>query len=97
VGAAVAHGVEEPQVTLLFTQLAIFFIIGFSPVSFPIDRLPAWLATIHEFLPFHHMAIVIRSSLTPGLVEVAPADWVVPLAWTALTAAITGFVLVRRK
>jgi ABC-2 type transport system permease protein len=97
VGTAVAHGVEEPQVTLLFTQLAIFFIIGFSPVSFPIDRLPSWLATVHEFLPIHHMAVVIRSSLTTGLVTVAPIDWVVLVVWTALTAVITGLVLVRRK
>jgi ABC-2 type transport system permease protein len=96
-GTAVAHGVGEPQVTLLFTQLAIFFIIGFSPVSFPIDRLPDWLATIHEFLPFHHMAVVIRSSLTTDLVTVEPADWIVLGVWTAVTASITAVVLVRRK
>jgi ABC-2 type transport system permease protein len=96
-GTAVAHGVDEPQVTLLFTQLAIFFIIGFSPVSFPIDRLPGWLAAVHEFLPFHHMAIVIRASLTTGLVAVEPIDWIILGAWTAITAGITGAVLVRRK
>ncbi|MGD2043295.1 MAG: ABC transporter permease [Acidimicrobiia bacterium] len=96
-GTAVAHGVGEPQVTLLFTQLAIFFIIGFSPVSFPIDRLPGWLATIHEFLPFHHMAQVVRSTLTDGLVAVEMADWVVLGVWTAITASITAVVLVRRK
>jgi ABC-2 type transport system permease protein len=97
VGTAVAHGVEEPQVTLLFTQLAIFFIIGFSPVSFPIDRLPPWLANLHEFLPFHHMAVVVRSSLTTDMVSVAPIDWVVLVAWTAVAAGITGLVLLRRK
>lgn len=97
IGTAVAHGVEEPQVTLLFTQLAIFFIIGFSPVSFPVERLPSWLATVHEFLPFHHMAVVVRSSLTTGLVTAEPLDWVVVVVWTALTGVITGLVLVRRK
>ena len=96
-GTAVAHGIDEPQVTLLFTQLAIFFIIGFSPVSFPIDRLPTWLATVHLFLPFHHMAVVIRSSLTTDLVVVEPIDWAVLVAWTALAGVITGIVLVRRK
>ncbi|MFZ0014030.1 MAG: ABC transporter permease [Acidimicrobiia bacterium] len=97
IGTAVAHGVDEPQVTLLFTQLAIFFIIGFSPVSFPIDRLPPWLATVHEFLPFHHMAVVVRSSLTSGLVVVELFDWLMIVAWIAVTGAITGAVLTRRK
>lgn len=96
-GTAVAHAVGEPQVTLLFTQMAIFFIIGFSPISFPIDRLPDWLAMLHEFLPFHHMAVVIRSSLTTDLVTVEPLDWVVLGAWTAIMATITGVVLRHRK
>jgi ABC-2 type transport system permease protein len=96
-GTAVAHGVKEPQATLMFTQLAIFFVIGFSPVSFPIDRLPEWLATVHEFLPFHHMAVLIRSSLTTGLVTAEPINWIVLVIWTALTAGITAAVLVRRK
>ena len=81
----------------MFTQLAIFFVIGFSPVSFPIDRLPEWLATVHEFLPFYHMAVLIRSSLTTGLVTAEPINWIVLVIWTVLTAGITAAVLVRRK
>jgi len=96
-GTAVAHGVAEPQATLMFTQLAIFFVLGFSPVNFPIDRLPDWLASVHQFLPFHHMAVLIRSSLTAGLVTAEPIDWIILCGWTALTALITGLVLVRRK
>lgn len=97
IGSALAHGIGEPQVTLLFTQFGIFFLIGFSPVSFPIDRLPSWLATVHELLPFHHMGVVVRSSLTDGLVDADPIDWLVLVAWTATTAMITGAVLGRRK
>lgn len=97
IGSAIAHSVDEPQVTLLFTQLGIFFILGFSPVNFPIDRLPDWLATVHEVLPFHHMAVVIRASLTTGLVEAGPWDWFALVAWTAVAGLATGLVLVRRK
>jgi ABC-2 type transport system permease protein len=97
IGSSVAHGITEPQVTLMFTQLAIFFVIAFSPLNFPIERLPDWLATIHEGLPFHHMAVLIRSSLTTGLVTAAPIDWLILGAWTAIAALLTGFVLVRRK
>jgi ABC-2 type transport system permease protein len=97
IGSAVAHGVGNPQMTMLFTQLGIFFIIGFSPVSFPIERLPTWLATLHEYLPIHHMALAVRSSLTDGLVEMTGRSWVVLVVWTVAAAAVTGLVLVRRK
>jgi ABC-2 type transport system permease protein len=96
-GAAVAHGVAEPQVTLLFTQLGIFFLIGFSPVNFPIERLPGWLATLHQYLPFHHMAILVRSTFTDGLVEADLESWLVLVVWTALAGVVTGLVLARRK
>jgi ABC-2 type transport system permease protein len=88
---------NQPQLTLLFTQIGIFFIIGFSPVSFPIERLPGWLATVHEYLPIHHMALVVRASLTDGLVAVTSQSWIILLVWLVIAAVITGVVLVRRK
>jgi ABC-2 type transport system permease protein len=97
IGSAVAHGMNQPQLTLLFTQIGIFFIIGFSPVSFPIERLPGWLATVHEYLPIHHMALVVRASLTDGLVAVTSQSWIILLVWLVIAAVITGVVLVRRK
>jgi ABC-type polysaccharide/polyol phosphate export permease len=66
-------------------------------VSFPIERLPTWLATVHEYLPIHHMALAVRSSLTDGLVEMTGRSWVVLVVWTVAAAAVTGLVLVRRK
>lgn len=96
-GSAVGHAVEKPQVTLLFTQLGIFFIVGFSPISFPAERLPGWLATIHGYLPLHHMALAVRSSLTDGLVEMPDRSWLVLSLWTGLAAMITALVLVRRR
>jgi ABC-2 type transport system permease protein len=97
IGAAIAHAIDQPQLTLLLSQVGIFFIIGFSPVSFPIERLPGWLATVHEYLPIHHMALVVRASLTDGLVVVTARSWVVLVAWLGLAAALTGLVLVGRK
>jgi ABC-2 type transport system permease protein len=96
-GSAVGHAVQKPQVTLLFTQLGIFFIIGFSPISFPAERLPGWLATIHEYLPLYPMALAVRSSLTDGLVEMSARSWLVLSLWTGLAAMITALVLVRRR
>jgi ABC-2 type transport system permease protein len=97
IGSAVGHAVSKPQVTLLFTQLGIFFIIGFSPVSFPVERLPGWLATVHQYLPLHHMAIAVRSSLTEGLVEMTLLSWIVLSLWTFVAGAVTGAILLRRR
>lgn len=96
-GMAAAHGIPNPQVTLLLTQLMIFFVIGFSPVFFPPERLPNWLATLHDYLPFYPMALAVRSSLTNGLVDMTANAWLVLSAWTIVGALITGIVLVRRK
>ena len=96
-GSAIGHSMDQPQLTMLFTQLAIFFIIGFSPVSFPVERLPAWLATLHDSLPMHHMALAVRSSLTEGLVVMTTRSWLVLTTWTALAGISTAVVLVRRR
>ena len=97
IGSAIGHAVSKPQVTLLFTQLGIFFIIGYSPVSFSVERLPGWLATVHQYLPLHHMAMAVRSSLTDGFVEVTLLSWVVLSLWTLVAGTITGAIIRRRR
>jgi ABC-2 type transport system permease protein len=96
-GSAVGHAFDNPQATMLFTQLGIVFIIGFSPVSFPVERLPTWLSGLHEFLPIHHMSLVVRSSLTKGLVDVTFMSWVVLVVWVIAAAVVTGVVMGRRR
>ncbi len=41
----------------------------FSPIAFPIENFPGWLAAAHRVLPFWHMANVVRALLTQGLVD----------------------------
>jgi ABC-2 type transport system permease protein len=96
-GSAFAHGLDNPQVTLMITQLLIFGVMGFSPISFPIDRLPGWLATVHQYLPLHHMALAVRSSLTDGLVVMTGRSWLILSLWTIAAGVITGIVLERRR
>ena len=95
IGSAVGHAVERPQRTLLFTQLSIFFVIGFSPISFPVERLPQWLSSIHGYLPVHHMALAVNSSLTR--VEPEPTTWLVLIIWTVASASVTALALMRRR
>lgn len=97
VGSAIAHGLPQPQITMLMSQLLIFFSIGFSPIFFPVEHLPGWLATLHQYLPFYPMALAVRSGLTDGLATMTARYWIVLILWTILAGAVTGLVLVRRK
>jgi len=41
----------------------VIFILMFSPLNFPADRLPGWLAAIHNVLPIQAMGEVMRGTL----------------------------------
>lgn len=96
VGYAMAMAIPEPRITNLITNVVIFLVLLFSPIVIPISQFPDWAATIHEILPFYHMANLIRSSLTDGLVTNATASLVVLLAWTIAGWAMVARVVARR-
>jgi hypothetical protein len=47
----------------LLTQVPAVFVLMFSPLNFPPDRLPGWLASIQAVLPIQAMGEVIRGTL----------------------------------
>ena len=93
-GWGVAHAIPDPRMTNLLINLVIFVALLFSPIAFPIENFPDWLAAAHRVLPFWHMASVIRAGLTEGLVENTAGHYAVLAAWTvgawALAAAVVG-------
>ncbi len=91
VGYGMAMAIPEPRMTNLIPNIVIFLVLLFSPIVIPISQFPDWAATLHQILPFYHMANLIRSSLTDGLVTNAGASLAILLAWT-----IVGWVLVAR-
>jgi ABC-2 type transport system permease protein len=97
VGYAIAHVVPSPVAIGLISQVMIFFILGFSPINYPIDNLPGWLAEIHEWLPFHHMAQVVRGGLTEGVVSGMVRSYAVLGAWSVVAVTATAAVLGRRR
>ena len=97
IGYALAHAIPKPDITQLISQLLIFVIFGFSPISYPIENLPAWLATVNEYLPFYPMANVVRDSLTNGIVSEVGRSYVILGAWASGAAVVAGWVLRRRK
>jgi len=97
VGFAFAHALPHPSVTALVTQVLAFFILMYSPINFPAERLPEWLAIAHAYLPFEHAAIVMRGSLTEGLVDHVGHSFSVLLVWTVVAWLVTLRVLTHRK
>jgi ABC-2 type transport system permease protein len=97
VGFGIGHAVAEPRLTNLITNLIIFTVTMFSPIAFPIENFPNWLAAAHRVLPFWHMANVIRDGLTDGLVADVTRSYLVVGAWTVGAWLVTAWTVGRRR
>src|SRR5699024_3573654 len=62
VGYAIAVSMP-PTLAQLLTQVLVFFVLLFSPVTFPADQLPAWFQTVHDYLPARPGADLVRAGL----------------------------------
>jgi ABC-2 type transport system permease protein len=96
IGYAFAHAIRKPMVTQLITTLLIFVILGFAPINFPPENLPGWLADLNLYLPFYHMAVVMRGGLTEGLVTDVGISYLVLGMYTAASVAVAAWVVGRR-
>ena len=97
IGYALAHAVGNPGITQALTQVLIFVMIGFSPLYFPVERLPGWLQRLHEWLPFEPMATVIRGALAPDLVGSVGRSYAVLGGWLVAVIAINILAIGRRR
>ena len=83
VGYGIGQAISNPQLINMVTNLVVFFVLLFSPIAFPPSQFPSWLQTVNAFLPFEHMAAVVRASLAPQLVPSGVVDdYVIVAAWT---------------
>ena len=64
IGYTLALAVPRPRMAIIATQVLLLVIIFFSPVIFPVEQLPAWLAAIHKVLPIQYMADLSRGTLS---------------------------------
>jgi ABC-2 type transport system permease protein len=97
VGLSMALLINNPMVTNAIMNAMIFIVLIFSPVQFPISRLPLWLADVHRVLPIYYLAEVLRASLTRGLVSDTGLSYAVLSAWTLAAWAATAWVVGRRR
>ena len=51
IGYAMAHAIDQPSLTQLLTQVVAFGVLGFTPITYPLENLPPWLQSVHQVLP----------------------------------------------
>lgn len=96
-GYALAHALTSPMATRLLTQVLVFVVFGFAPVMFPVEQMPDWLGDLNWWLPFRHMAVIVRGSLTSGVVEGVATSYAMVIAWAVVTGALAARALGRRR
>jgi ABC-2 type transport system permease protein len=95
-GYVIAHAAPKPELATLATQIIVFLIMLFSPVMYPPDQLPGWMAAIHKVFPVMYMAELSRGTLTDLPVHLGRSFAVVG-AWCALGLAVTTLLVRRRR
>lgn len=85
-----------PLLTQLVTQVLVFFVMLFSPVTFPASQLPVWFQTMHDVLPFRPAADLIRAGLLADTYDASARDLIVLLIWCVVALAISIRAMVRR-
>jgi len=85
-GACVGYALSmavQPQVAQQLSNFVSIGILLFSPVDFPMTRLPGFLQAIHKVLPVSYMADLLRWSLTGRFAERPGLAFAVVGAWCA--------------
>jgi ABC-2 type transport system permease protein len=95
IGYALAMLLPQMLANLL-TQVLVVFVLMFSPLNFPPDRLPDWLATIHKILPIQAMGEVIRGTVAGNAFPVSGGPFFLLAVWCVVAFGVTGIVLTRR-
>jgi ABC-2 type transport system permease protein len=96
VGMTIAHLSPSPVLTVLVSNVVIFGLFLFSPVNFPVERLPGFLAAIHAVLPVASMADLVRGTVTDGLVDDLLTPFAIVAAWCVASVAVLAKVFTRR-
>ena len=80
----------------MLSQLILFIALMFAPINYPAERLPAWLANTHDWLPFTYMAQAVRETLAVPPSGVPALPFLVLTAWSVVGLAVAYRVMTRR-
>lgn len=95
VGYAIAVSLQ-PALAQLVSQMLVFFVLLFSPITFPAEQLPQWFQTVHDVLPIRPGADLLRAGLAADSFTASGRDLLVLAFWCALGVAVTLRALMRR-
>ncbi|MEJ6952289.1 ABC transporter permease [Natronospora cellulosivora (SeqCode)] len=96
VGYGIAY-LLPPNAAHILTQLIVFAALMFSPINFPMDRLPQWLQTVHSYLPMYSMAEVMRASLASATFTASIGNYMNLVIWCLLGYGGAIFILNRAE
>jgi ABC-2 type transport system permease protein len=95
VGYAIA--VALPQaLAMVMSQILVFFVLLFSPITFPASQLPAWFQSVHTYLPMQAAGDAMRAGLASGAYSIQGRDLLVLALWCVAGVAISLRALTRR-
>jgi len=95
VGYAMAS-VLPPSIAILLTQVLVVFVLMFSPLNFPPERLPDWLQAIHSVLPVQAMGEIIRGTVASNTFSMTLGAWALLAAWCVGGLGLAYVTLSRR-
>ena len=95
VGYAIAVALPR-MLAVAVSQVLVFFVLLFSPITFPAGQLPGWFQALHRVLPMQAAADTLRAGLAAGTFPTHGRDLVVLGAWCVLGVAVSVRVLTRR-
>ena len=97
--AAVGYAIAvllPPAIAMLMSQVLVFVVLLFSPVSYPRERMPQWTQAAHEWLPLEPMAQVVRGGLASDTFHVPGRSVAVLAVWCLATIVGAALALRRR-
>ncbi|TCP55920.1 ABC-2 type transport system permease protein [Tumebacillus sp. BK434] len=74
----------SPLASMALSQVLIFGALMFSPINFPMERLPEWLQTLHHILPLYSMAEVMRASMAENAFTAGTEHYITLIIWGIL-------------
>lgn len=96
VGYAIAVSMP-PMPAQMLSQVLVFFVLLFSPITFPVEQLPQWFQMLHDVLPIRPAADLLRAGIAAESFTAELRDLLVLVAWTALGLVLTARALMRRR
>ena len=98
-GTAVGYAIAvtfAPMVAQILTQVLAFFLMLFSPVTYPASQMPEWFQRVHDFLPIEAGATLIRAGIASNHFTWEAKDLFVLALWTLLGVILSLRALTRR-